>query len=370
MASTESSRTLPDPPTDGITNLCYFQRGGSSEYLASSSWDGCLYIHDTSLPNSKLLAKQFMDAGPLLSLAPCQSGNILFTGGLDGSVRSFDIESNKRTTIGYHSPNIKDSENENPISCACSCLSSLSSKSSSSSTTQVLASSGWDSNFYLWDVRSANNNKPITQLKLPDKAYSMDVDPSTGTRIAIATAGRKVCVIDVRMMTDDEKQKCHASIVLERESSLKYQSRVCRFFPDGMGLAIGSIEGRVAVEFLNELGVKSNGLKKYAFKCHRDKDIVYPVNAISFHPKFGTFVTGGCDGAAVAWDGLHKKKLTVFPKFPTSIAALAFNHDGTELAIASSYTFEDGERDGDRKVKDEIYVRVMDDSEVTPKTVS
>ena len=36
--------------------------------------------------------------------------------------------------------------------------------------------------------------------------------------------------------------------------------------------------------------------QKYAFKCHRKtedgKDVVYPVNAMSFHP-IGTFATGG-----------------------------------------------------------------------------
>ena len=37
--------------------------------------------------------------------------------------------------------------------------------------------------------------------------------------------------------------------------------------------------------------------RKYAFKCHRKledgKDIVYPVNTMSFHPSHGTFATGG-----------------------------------------------------------------------------
>ncbi len=36
--------------------------------------------------------------------------------------------------------------------------------------------------------------------------------------------------------------------------------------------------------------------RKYAFKCHRKteqgKDVVYPINAMSFHPS-GTFATGG-----------------------------------------------------------------------------
>lgn len=36
--------------------------------------------------------------------------------------------------------------------------------------------------------------------------------------------------------------------------------------------------------------------RKYAFKCHRKtdqgKEVVYPINAMSFHPS-GTFATGG-----------------------------------------------------------------------------
>lgn len=92
---------------------------------------------------------------------------------------------------------------------------------------------------------------------------------------------------------------------------------------------------------------------------------MYPVNAIAFHPRFGTFATGGCEGTVVCWDGLNKKKLSTLPKFPTSIAALAFNHDGSELAIASSYTFEEGDRDHPR---DEIFIRQMLESECKPKT--
>ncbi len=111
-------------------------------------------------------------------------------------------------------------------------------------------------------------------------------------------------------------------------------------------------------------------MKKYAFKCHRVDNVVYPVNAIAFHPTHGTFATGGCDGSVVTWDGLHKKKLVVMPKFPSSIAAMAFSGDGSELAIASSYTFEDGDRGDDADGiggKDEIYVKKVLDAEVRPK---
>ena len=93
-------------------------------------------------------------------------------------------------------------------------------------------------------------------------------------------------------------------------------------------------------------------------------DTIYPVNAIAFHPIHGTFATGGADGTVVTWDANNKKKLCSIVKCPTSIACLAFNATGSQLAIASSYTFEEGERDHPRE---EIYVRDVLDSEVRPK---
>lgn len=176
------------------------------------------------------------------------------------SVRKFDIEKSTVSTIGYHSPNSNSNNEEDMTSMACSCLASLSFDHETS--TSIVASAGWDSNFYLWDISQNINNdantisKPIATIKLPDKAFSMDVDPSRGNRVAIATSGRRLCIIDVEK---DPSGNYMAKMVMNRESSLKYQSRVCRFFPNGVGLAVGSIEGRVAVEFLNELDVDSNG---------------------------------------------------------------------------------------------------------------
>lgn len=108
--------------------------------------------------------------------------------------------------------------------------------------------------------------------------------------------------------------------------------------------------------------------RKYAFKCHRKTtnsvDTVYPVNAIAFHPGFGTFATGGCDGVVNIWDGQNKKRLCQFPSYPTSIASLAFDTSGDYLAIASSYTFEEGERD---HPADAIFIRRIAETEVKPK---
>ncbi|KAH1140112.1 hypothetical protein GLYMA_10G257700v4 [Glycine max] len=71
------------------------------------------------------------------------------------------------------------------------------------------------------------------------------------------------------------------------------------------GYALSSVEGRVVMEFF-DLSEASQA-KIYAFKCHRKseagRDIVYPVNAIAFHPIYGTFATGVCDGCVNVWDG-------------------------------------------------------------------
>jgi len=240
----------------------------------------------------------------------------------------------------------------------------------------TICSSGWDKKFYVWDVRlssnssSSKNSKAVATLDLPGKAFSMDASLD-GTKVVVATSGRKNCFLDIRLsnisqVVDKENEGSEnnvAKLLLERESSLKYQTRCVKFFPDTKGIAVGSIEGRVAIEYLDDIGI-SSGKKKYAFKCHRVNDTIYPVNTIAFHPHHGTFATGGADGSVVTWDGNNKKKLCGIAKCPTSISCLAFRGDGMQLAMASSYTYEEGERDHPRE---EIYVRDVLEGEVRPK---
>ena len=61
--------------------------------------------------------------------------------------------------------------------------------------------------------------------------------------------------------------------------------------------------------------------------------------------RYGTFASGGGDGVVNMWDGFNKKRIKQFAKYPTSIASLSFNCSGDLLAIASSYTFEEGEKE-------------------------
>ena len=110
--------------------------------------------------------------------------------------------------------------------------------------------------------------------------------------------------------------------------------------------------------------------RKYAFKCHRVTDkttgfqTIYPVNAITFHPIFKTFATGGGDGVVNIWDGANKKRICQFPPYNTSIASLDFNRNGSMIAIASSYTWEHGDK---QRPSDAIWIRRIKESESKPK---
>jgi cell cycle arrest protein BUB3 len=186
----------------------------------------------------------------------------------------------------------------------------------------------------------------------------MDISPD-GNMLVVGTHGRHVYIYDLKTM----------KLIQKRESSLKYQTRTIRCFVDSTGYALSSIEGRVSVEYFD--ANSSIQEKKYAFKCHRTKEegveTLYPVNAISFHPKYGTFATGGSDKIVNVWDGFNRKKLVSFSAYPASVSSLSFNVDGSLLAVASSYCFEKGEVEN--PPKDEIYIRKLNEKQVKPKTL-
>ncbi|GKY94126.1 hypothetical protein MPSEU_000378700 [Mayamaea pseudoterrestris] len=337
-----NTKLLPDSFNDGVTAISYLPNPSVS-LLAASSWDGTLKVYDTK--DTSLQLSQAMESGPLLCLAT-PGDKAVVTGGLDGSIRRMELSSPSSELIGRHEPNLGD-----PSLLACSCLAALPSMN-------VIASAGWNKKVSIWDLRTQG---AIANVAIQEKAYAMDADDGQ-SRLVVATAGQGTTFIDVRK-TDHETT---AIIALARQSHLKHQIRSVKFFPDGNGIAIASIEGRVSIEHLEDLGLPPTSAK-YTFKCHRANDCVYPVNCIAFHPRFGTFATGGCDGTVVIWDSQNKRKVTALPAFPTSISSLAFHPSGNELAIASSYTYEEGEREHPR---DEIYIRPVLDSECMPKLKS
>jgi len=312
---------LSAPPGDGISCLNFSPI--SNSLLMVSSWDTTARLYDVSQNLSKATFT-FKAASLGCCLSSDEKG---FAGGLDKLVYCLDLTRGTQNVLGTHSE-------------AVCCIEWNPSQS-------MLFTGSWDATVCAWDPRS---NYKINQISTDEKVYSLSV---ADNRVVIATAGRHVLIYDIRNLSQCEQK---------RESSLRHQSRKVSCFPNGTGYAMGSIEGRVAIEYF-DLSPEVQ-TKKYAFKCHRRGDVAYPVNALAFHPIYGTFATGGCDGLVNIWDGGNKKRLCQLHPYPTSISSMAFSHDGSLLAIASSYTFEEGDRP---HPEDNVYVRYVQDVDVKPR---
>jgi len=151
--------------------------------------------------------------------------------------------------------------------------------------------------------------------------------------MVVATAERHILVYDLRNPTQPFRQK---------HSPLKYQSRCVAIFPDQTGFALGSVEGRVGIEHIQDGDLPKN----FAFKCHRQntdsKDPeLHAVNSISFHP-IGTFATAGGDGAYNFWDKDAKHRLKGFSRADQAVTAAQFSHDGSLYAYSVGYDWSKG----------------------------
>lgn len=325
---------LNDPPTDLIQSIKFGQV--DSRHLLTASWDCSVRLYDI---NANQMRVSYNHGGPVLDCA-FQSNNWAWSAGADRVLKRFDFQTQIGLTVGQHEDVIKSVEYIPEVN--------------------LVATGSWDRHLKLWDPRSADSSRPtpIHDAFLGEKVYSMGV---SGDKLIIGTSERKIYIFDLRNMSS-----------AQRESSLKYQIRCVKPFADQRGYVVASIEGRVAVEYMdNNPEIQK---QRYAFKCHRSKDqvsgieSVYPVNSVSFHQRYNTFATAGSDGFVSIWDGRNKKRLVQFHKYPTSIPSLCFSQDGSILAIASSHLGTSEDTDQLRDIPpDTIYIRRISDHEVRNK---
>eukprot|EP00033_Pygsuia_biforma_P001318 GCRY01001493.1.p1 GENE.GCRY01001493.1~~GCRY01001493.1.p1 ORF type:complete len:328 (-),score=49.05 GCRY01001493.1:71-1054(-) len=315
---------LRPTPEDGVSSI-KFAHG--TNFLLASSWDKEVRLYDV---DNNVLRGRYNHKAAVLDCCFSGDDQYGFSGGLDMSIKLLEFNSATEMILGNHEKAVSCLEFHTPSS--------------------TLLSGSWDGVMKRWDHRASTHL--VSSTNLNEKIWAMDISQKY---IMVALADRRIVMFDPRNV---------ATPLDTRESALRNQTRCVKIFPNEEGYAVSSIEGRVAIEYF----ASPADPRRYAFKCHRanveGQTTAYPVNALAFHPKQGTFASGGCDGLVNIWDGANRKRVCQLHRYPTSIASLAFNHTGNLLAVASSYTYEQGERE---HPQDSIFIRPMAENEVMPR---
>jgi len=219
---------------------------------------------------------------------------------------------------------------------------------------QMLVTGSWDKTIKYWDLRQST---PVATLSVQDRVYTLDVKDKL---LIVGTAERYIDIINLDKPTTFYKTL---------QSPLKWQTRVVSCFPDATGFAVGSIEGRCAIQYVEEKDSSSN----FSFKCHRDPPSnsmtnVYSVNDISFHPVHGTFSTAGSDGTFHFWDGQAKHRLKGYPSVGGTISTTAFNRTGNIFAYAVSYDWSKGYASNTPQYPNKVMMHPVSAEECKPRS--
>lgn len=294
----------------------------------------------------RVMKVQTMHTGPVFDCCFTDSEHI-YSGGMERKVKwynklphlfcSYDIITNQSVDIGSHDEAIKVTKYVPSIAS--------------------VISGGWDKQAKIWDNRARTCTMSIP---LDERIYSIS---SSSSRLVIGTAPRTVFIYDIRKLNTPMQK---------RESSLKFQTRYIECMSNDLGFVISSTEGHVGVEYY-DVNDNSPDHKPYTFKCHRkihnegeDKLVyVYPVNMVKFNPIYNSLASCGSDGTVCLWDIDKRKKICSIGPYSDCISSISFHYTGLKLAIATSYTYEEGvNKPGSLH---QVHILDLNESQVRPK---
>ncbi|KJA26258.1 hypothetical protein HYPSUDRAFT_36528 [Hypholoma sublateritium FD-334 SS-4] len=312
-ATAEKDIEVSDPPTDSISSISF---SSQADYMAVGSWDNSVRIYEVGANGQTQGKAMYQHQGPVLDVCWNKDGTKIFSGGADNAGRMFDVTTGQATQVAQH---------DAPIKVV---------KWVDAPQAGILATGSWDKTIKYWDLRTPS---PVATVTLPERCYTFDVQYPL---MVVGTAERHIQIFNLT-----NPNTAYKTIV----SPLKWQTRVVSCFttnPVNSGFAVGSVEGRVAIQYVEEKDAQSN----FSFKCHRrdatpnakDQTLVYAVNDISFHPVHGTFSTCGADGTIHFWDKDARTRLKTFDAAPGPISTTAFNRTGNIFAYAVSYDWHKG----------------------------
>ncbi|KAH9452402.1 hypothetical protein Pst134EA_015236 [Puccinia striiformis f. sp. tritici] len=306
---------VENPPTDGISSIAWSPQ---ADFLAAGSWSNEVRIYEVNGQGQSVPKAAYSHEQPVLEVIWSGDGTKIISGGCDRAARVYDVSTGQSTQVAAHEAPIRK-------------LAWLDINGAG-----LLATGSWDKTLKYWDLRSPT---PAVSVTLPERIYTMD---TVFPLMVVGTAARKIHIYHLSNPAVEYKSL---------DSPLKWQTRCIACFNDAQGYAVGSVEGRVAIQHVEDKQTANN----FSFKCHR-KDAptgasrlnansipqVWAVNDIKFHKQHGTFATAGSDGTINMWDKDSKTRLKTFDNRGGPITSVSFNRTGTVFAYTVSYDWSQG----------------------------
>jgi mRNA export factor len=239
---------------DTIECLKFFP--GQANYLATAGWDCSVKVFSYNYsPMNNLSAQLSTSLGinhktqdiPLSLIWRLDRFNVVIGQG-DGSIYDLDLNTNQSIIVGKHEAGVKNLVWLPNIN--------------------VFLSGGWDGKLNAWDTRQPN---PICCYNFGKKVFTMS---ATHPLLVVGLQDRQIAYFNLNTIA--QKFSPEATF----ESHLKYQTRCISTFTEGNGYAIGSIEGRVAIKYIDlnnppRIDTTTNQMSTqddFAFRCHRVGD--------------------------------------------------------------------------------------------------
>ncbi|CAH7673536.1 WD40-repeat-containing domain protein [Phakopsora pachyrhizi] len=307
---------VENPPTDGISSIAWSPQ---ADFLAAGSWSNEIRIYEVNAQGQSVPKAAYSHEQPVLEVIWSGDGTKIISGGCDRAARAFDVSTGQATQVAAHEAPIRKLA---WLDINGQCL---------------LATGSWDKTLKYWDLRQST---PALSVTLPERIYTMD---TVFPLMVVGTAARKIHIYHLSNPSVEYKSL---------DSPLKWQTRCIACFNDAQGYAVGSIEGRVAIQHVEDKQTANN----FSFKCHR-KDSptagtrltstssspqVWAVNDIKFHKQHGTFATAGSDGVCFVFAIKSKKKFIAFDNRGGPITSVSFNRTGAVFAYTVSYDWSQG----------------------------
>ena len=208
-------------------------------------------------------------------------------------------------------------------------------------------------------VRSSHQ---VHEIQLPGRVFDLDVSDN-GNRMVVATSDQNLHIFDLLQQGPRKIQ--------EMKSTLGYQTRCAKVFPDGTGFGIGCLDGRVQLQKIQPTAMIEKECFRFKTKSFKGGDNnAYCVNSISFYNHYQnklTVATATSEGVLKFWNATDQKfiKKANFSKLEQPITSTAFNRDGNLFAYSSSYDWSQGFAHYSPSKPNEIFIHYVTKEEMT-----